>query len=98
MLDERIDPEEAVELGLATERADTDAFEGRLSEITGQVADEPTVALGRTQNLLTESTSAGIEEQLAAETDAMARTAHTEDLAEGVAAFGEKREPEFEGR
>ncbi|PSP76729.1 enoyl-CoA hydratase [Halobacteriales archaeon QS_3_64_16] len=98
LLDERIDPEGAVELGLATERAETDAFEDRLSEIAGQVANGPTVALGRTQKLLTESTSAGIEEQLAAETDAMARTAHTEDFVEGVAAFGEKREPEFEGR
>jgi 2-(1,2-epoxy-1,2-dihydrophenyl)acetyl-CoA isomerase len=98
LLDERIDPEKAVELGLATERAATDAFEDRLSEITGQVADGPTVALGRTQKLLTESTSASIEEQLAAETDTMARTARTEDFAEGVAAFGEKREPEFEGR
>jgi 2-(1,2-epoxy-1,2-dihydrophenyl)acetyl-CoA isomerase len=98
LLDERIDPEEAVELGLATERAATDAFEDRLHEIAGQAANGPTVALGRTQKLLTESTSASIEEQLAAETDAIAHSAHTEDFAEGVAAFGENREPEFEGR
>jgi 2-(1,2-epoxy-1,2-dihydrophenyl)acetyl-CoA isomerase len=47
---------------------------------------------------MTESTSARLEEQLAAETDSIARTARTEDFAEGVSAFGAKRDPEFEGK
>ena len=98
LLNERIDPEEAVEVGLATEAASEEGFDDRLREIATRVAEGPTVALGRTQKLLTQSTSTGIEAQLAAETDAIARTARTDDFEEGVAAFGEKREPEFEGR
>lgn len=98
LLNERIGPEEAVRLGLATETVGEEAFAERLGEIAARIAEGPTVALGRTQKLLTESTSRGIEAQLAAETDAMASTAEMEDFAEGVAAFGEKRDPDFQGR
>lgn len=98
LLNERIEPAEAVEIGLATEEVPAEAFDERLSAVASRIADGPTVALGRSMKLMTESTSARIEEQLAAETDSIARTAHTHDFAEGVSAFGAKREPEFEGR
>ena len=98
LLDERIGATEAVELGLATEVVSADAFGGRLAELTKRIASGPTVALGRTQQLLERSTSASLEEQLAAETDAMARIARTEDFEEGVRAFLAGEEPEFEGR
>jgi len=98
LLNERIGPEEAVELGLATEATDPDAFEDRVAEVAARIADGPTVALGRTQRLLERSTSATLAEQLAAETDAIARTAHTADFEEGVRAFAAGEEPDFEGR
>jgi 2-(1,2-epoxy-1,2-dihydrophenyl)acetyl-CoA isomerase len=98
LLNERIEPEEAAEIGLATEAVPGTEFEARLDEVAGRIADGPTVALGRSMKLMTESTSARLEEQLAAETDSIARTARTHDFAEGVSAFGAKRDPEFEGR
>jgi 2-(1,2-epoxy-1,2-dihydrophenyl)acetyl-CoA isomerase len=98
LLNERIDPEEAVDIGLVSEAVPDAAFEDRLTEVAHEVAEGPTIALGRTQRLLTESTSNGIEEQLARETETFARTAETADFVEGVTAFAEKREPEFEGR
>ena len=98
LLNERIAPEEAVDLGLATEAVPAEEFDERLREVATTVAEGPTVALGRTQQLLTESTSRGIEAQLAAETDVIAETAKTSDFKEGVSAFTEKRTPEFEGR
>jgi len=98
LLNERIGAGEAAEIGLATEAVPSDEFEDRLGEVPERIADGPTVALGRSMKLMTESTSARLEEQLAAETDTIARTARTEDFAEGVSAFGSKRDPEFEGR
>lgn len=98
LLNERINPEEAVELGLATEAVDNEAFDGRLEEVAATIAAGPTVALGRTQKLLTESTSRSIEAQLAAETDVIAETAKTADFREGVTAFAEGRSPKFQGR
>ena len=98
LLNDRVDPEAAVESGLATEAVPASEFDDRLDELAGRIADGPTVALGRSMKLMTESTSARLEEQLAAETDSIARTARTEDFAEGVSAFGAKRDPEFEGK
>jgi 2-(1,2-epoxy-1,2-dihydrophenyl)acetyl-CoA isomerase len=98
LMNEKVEPADAVDLGLATEAVPHDEFGDRLDELATEIASGPTVALGRTQRLLDHSTSAGIEEQLAAETDAIARTAKTEDFKEGVRAFTEGERPEFEGR
>ncbi|MFC7227251.1 enoyl-CoA hydratase-related protein [Salinirubellus salinus] len=98
LLNERIDPEEAVDIGLASEAVPAGEFDDRLTEVAQKVAEGPTLALGRTQRLLTESTTSTIEQQLARETETFARTARSEDFAEGVTAFVERREPEFEGR
>ena len=98
LLNERVDAAEGAELGLATEAVPAAEFDDRLAGVAGRIAEGPTVALGRSMKLMTESTSARLEEQLAAETDTIARTARTEDFAEGVSAFASKRDPEFEGR
>jgi len=97
LLNERIPPAEADDLGLVTEVADADAFEDRLAEIAGRVADGPTKALGRIARMFEETYARQLPDQLAEETEQMARTATTEDYAEGVQAFKEGRDPEFRG-
>lgn len=97
LLDRPISADEAVEWGLATESVPDGEFDERLDELTRELASGPTQAYGAAKQLLTRSFDRSLEEQLAAETDAIARGADTDDHAEGVAAFVEKREPEFEG-
>jgi 2-(1,2-epoxy-1,2-dihydrophenyl)acetyl-CoA isomerase len=97
LLDEPISAERAVELGLATEAVPSDEFEARLDELATQLAEGPTVALGEASRLVTESLSRGIEEQLAAETDTIARATRTDDYERGHAAFFGDEEPEFTG-
>lgn len=98
LLDEPIGPEEAVELGLATEVVPHDELEERLVEVAERLADGPTAALGTTKRLLTESFDRNLEGQLAAETEGIARAARTEDYERGYEAFFEGTEPDFVGR
>ena len=98
LLDEPIDAERAVELGLATEAVAPDALDDRLDEVARTLADGPTRALGRTKRLLLSSFDRDLAGQMAAETDAIARSTHTEDYARGIAAFFEKEPATFVGR
>lgn len=98
LLDEPIAPEEAVELGLATEVVPTEDFDERLEELASDVAAGPTKSLGATKRLMTESFDASLESQLGAETDAIVQAAGREDFSRGLSAFFEGEEPDFGGR
>jgi 2-(1,2-epoxy-1,2-dihydrophenyl)acetyl-CoA isomerase len=98
LLNERIPPAEAEELGLVTEAVDADAFEDRLAAVAGRIAEGPTKALGRIARMFEETYARQLPDQLAEETEVMARTARTADYREGVSAFKAGRDPEFEGR
>ena len=98
LLGEPISPERAVKLGVATEVVSDDEFDDRLSEMAERLASGPTAAFGATKRLLTESFDRGLTDQMATETDAIARATHTEDYARGHAAFFGDDEPEFVGR
>ncbi|ELZ04251.1 enoyl-CoA hydratase/isomerase family protein [Natrialba aegyptia] len=96
--DRPIGPEEAVDLGLATEVAPTDEFDAHVAELANELAAGPTQALGSASRLLTESYGRELEAQLAAETDAIAAAARTEDYRRGLDAFFGDDDPEFVGR
>jgi len=63
-----------------------------------ELAEGPTLALGRGKRLFHASTTESLETQMERESQAIARSGHTEDFAEGVRAFAEKRPPVFRGR
>ncbi|WP_227374205.1 enoyl-CoA hydratase/isomerase family protein [Haladaptatus halobius] len=95
LLDEPIAPEDAVEMGLATEVADD--FDARLAELAADLADGPTRAYGATKRLFNGSSGRDLSAQMAAETDAIARMTGTEDYERGLAAFFGDDAPEFGG-
>jgi len=98
LLNERISPSEADELGLVTEVTSDEDFDDRLAEIASEIAEGPTKALGRIARLFDETYARQLPDQLAAETEQMAATARTDDYLEGVSAFADDRDPEFTGR
>lgn len=98
LLDEPIGADHAVSLGLVTESVSTNAFEQRLHDVAQQLSEGPTAALSATKRLLTESFDRGLAQQLAEETDTIARAARTEDYRRGHEAFFGDEEPEFVGR
>lgn len=96
--DEPISPDRAVELGLATEVVPAAELDDRLAEKADRIAAGPTKAYGRTKRLLTESYDRDLAGQMAAETDAIARSTRTEDYERGFAAFFEGESAEFVGK
>ncbi|QSG02682.1 enoyl-CoA hydratase/isomerase family protein [Natranaeroarchaeum sulfidigenes] len=97
LLDEPIDAEKAVELGLATEVVPASSFDDRVEELASELANGPTRAFGATKRLLTNSHTRSLDDHLDAETNTIARLAGTDDYARGHEAFFEESEPEFEG-
>jgi len=58
----------------------------------------PTRGIGMTKRLFDRAPTAVLEEQLEWEAQLQAAATRTEDFREGVAAFLEKRDPNFQGR
>lgn len=97
LLDEPIPPEEAVELGLATEVIPADDLEKRRREVAGDLAEGPTHAYRETKRLLLGSFGRNLDGQLAAETDALVGATDTGDYQRGYEAFYGDEPASFEG-
>ncbi|MEV4144446.1 enoyl-CoA hydratase-related protein [Amycolatopsis sp. NPDC049691] len=93
-----LDAREALDWGLVSEVVPADQLEARTAEVTQRLANGPTRAYGEIRRLLRDSWAAGLPEQLHAETEALARTAATQDTAGAIDAFVHKTRPNFEGR
>lgn len=77
--------------------ADTELTE-RTLELASRLASGPTEAYREGKRLLNDSWFRSPESQMEEELAAFARCARTEDMAEGLAAFVERRKPLFGGR
>jgi 2-(1,2-epoxy-1,2-dihydrophenyl)acetyl-CoA isomerase len=94
----RLTAAEALAWGLVSEVVEADAFPGRVAERAAELAAAPTRAIALTKRLYDAAATSTLEEQLEREAEAQAEAAQTDDFREGVAAFSEKRAPEFRGR
>jgi 2-(1,2-epoxy-1,2-dihydrophenyl)acetyl-CoA isomerase len=94
----RLTAAEAHAWGLVSEVVEADSFPARVAERAAELAAGPTRAIAGTKRLYDEAATSTLEEQLEREAEAQAEMAQSEDFREGVAAFGEKRPPEFRGR
>ena len=93
----RLTAAEAHAWGLASEVVEADAFEARVTAYAAELAAGPTRAIGMTKRLFDNADTATLEEQLELEAQLQAVAAASEDFAEGVAAFIEKRPAQFRG-
>jgi 2-(1,2-epoxy-1,2-dihydrophenyl)acetyl-CoA isomerase len=66
--------------------------------LAAELARGATLALGRGKLLFHAATSESLETQMELESQGIAASGHTDDFAEGVRAFVEKRAPTFRGR
>ena len=89
--------QEALDIDLITRVVPDDELAEAAMAAARRYADGPTLAYGRTKQLLAETWANGPEHQMEMETLAMAASARTRDMNEGLAAFSAKRAPVFEG-
>lgn len=93
---ELIGAEEACELGITNDVVDDlDEF---VAARAHELSNGPTRALGEMKRMLLRGTHRSLEEVLDAEATSQTTLRETHDRKEGMAAFLEKRKPEFEGR
>jgi 2-(1,2-epoxy-1,2-dihydrophenyl)acetyl-CoA isomerase len=89
---------EAAEAGLLAAVVPAVRLERAAGELAGRLAAGPTRAIGYAKRMINAAEDAPLAESLALEAALQEIAGRTEDHAEGVAAFGEKREPRFIGR
>ncbi|HJU17339.1 MAG TPA: enoyl-CoA hydratase-related protein [Stellaceae bacterium] len=95
LLGERFNARRALELGIVNRLVPADALLDEARTLTARLAAGPREANARTKALLQASFDAGLAAQLGREAESFAACAATEDFAEGVRAFLEKRLPLF---
>jgi 2-(1,2-epoxy-1,2-dihydrophenyl)acetyl-CoA isomerase len=89
--------QEAVEWGIVTRAVPDDDLSENAAELASQLGAGATKALGAAKRLLHIGWTETLETQMEHETQTIADIARTADVREGIAAFMEKRPPEFTG-
>ncbi len=95
---EKLDMQRAEQLGLVNRVVSLDDFESTLTAWSMRLAAGPTRAYAASKQLLNRAVDGDRAASFAVEAILVEQIASTADVAEGVAAFLEKRDAHFEGR
>lgn len=98
MTGEKVGAAEAERVGMIYKVYEDEAFAEEVDKLAGMLAQMPTKGLGLTKRLLNKSFTNDLEGQLNEEDIAQTEAGQSYDYNEGVAAFLEKRKPEFKGK
>jgi enoyl-CoA hydratase/carnithine racemase len=95
---EPIDAQTALRIGLVSQIAPRDRLLAEASALAGRIAARGPIAVRYAKEAVSQGLDMSLEQALRFETDLTIILQTTEDRAEGVRAFLEKRAPEFHGR
>jgi len=98
LLGDKLPAEQAAQWGLIWRCVEDAELSSVVDNLAAQLATAPTRGLARTKQAMYEGWDRTLEEQLDIERDYQRELGRTADYAEGVAAFTQKRPPQFTGR
>ncbi len=90
--------ERAAEWGLIWKAVDDDRLDAEVDALAARFAAGPTMGLARIKKMIRESWGQSLDSELDRQRDAMRELGFSDDYREGVAAFMEKRKPNFTGK
>ena len=94
----RLSAGECLTLGIVNQVFPDDTFRAQAHAFAQKIASGPPIAMRYMKENINRAITADLKTCLDLEADRMTRSGRTEDHREGVAAFLNKREPEFKGR
>jgi 2-(1,2-epoxy-1,2-dihydrophenyl)acetyl-CoA isomerase len=95
---EPLGAEKAAEWGLIWKAVEDEALDAEVDALAEKFATAPTRGLARIKRMIRESWAHSLDEELDLQRDAMRELGYSDDYREGVAAFMEKRKPNFSGQ
>ena len=98
MTGDKVSASEAEKLNMIYKAVDDESFDEEIENFANQLAIMPTRGLGLTKKAVNLGLFNSLEDQLDVEEKIQVEAGSTEDFAEGVAAFMQKRQPKFKGK
>jgi len=95
---DKISSKQAEEMNMIYKSVTDEDFENEVTKLAMNLASMPTKGIGLTKRAVNESWSNTLEDQLVLEEELQTMAGNTYDFREGVAAFLEKRKPNFSGK
>ena len=98
MLGDKVRAEEALAMGMIYKVCEPEALMDQAMELARHLATQPTRGLGLIKRAFNQSLANNLEDQLELERELQTLAGESYDYNEGVAAFMEKRKPEYKGK
>jgi 2-(1,2-epoxy-1,2-dihydrophenyl)acetyl-CoA isomerase len=94
-LNDPIDSEEALRLGLVNKVFPKETFEEEVSKLAARLVRGPTATYGRARNLMRLGLIESLESQMENERQGLVASSLSDEFREGITAFAGKRKPDF---